>query len=129
MGAHSTNYYDTFIRAAEDCPAETGMIPPKKEPRTAARLQYEMMSGSPYVFTSDDLVYAASGAPRGIGREQFFSKGQPCLRACALAKRYGWGIHFDGEGKAALYGRETEAYRNLSDDAGLKQLKAMKNNK
>ena len=129
MGTHSTNYFSAFIRVAEDCPAETGMVPPQREPTTAARVQYEMLAASPYAFTSDALVYAATGAPRGISREEFFSKDRPCLRACALTKRYGWGIHLDSAGKAALYGRETAAYRKLAGDAGLKQLSAMNNSR
>ncbi len=29
--------------------------------------------------------------------QTFFSKGQPCLRASDLGKKYGWGIHSDSE--------------------------------
>ncbi|WP_370583336.1 DUF6157 family protein [Pedobacter sp. ASV28] len=32
-------------------------------------------------------------------RKLLFSKGQACLRASPLTKRYGWGIHSDHEGK------------------------------
>lgn len=36
------------------------------------------------------------------------------LRASALPKKYGWGVHFDKNGNAALYGRESQEYRKLS---------------
>ncbi|WP_342481620.1 DUF6157 family protein [Paenibacillus sp. FSL L8-0340] len=34
-----------------------------------------------------------------------FSKSNPCLRASMLSKRYGWGMHFNDEGKIALYAK------------------------
>jgi hypothetical protein len=123
---HSTNYYDTFIAVAEDCPVERGEAPPAKDPPTAARIQYDLMAENPYRFTSDDVVYAATGQRRGMSREVFFSKGQPCLRSSPLAKRYGWGVHSDGEGRVAIYAIESPQYRKLSEDSSLRQLKAMR---
>jgi len=32
------------------------------------------------------------------------SKPHPCLRASMLPKRYGWGVHYDGNGRITLYG-------------------------
>jgi predicted DNA-binding transcriptional regulator YafY len=55
-----------------------------------------------------------------------FCKGQACLRASALTKRYGWGTHHDGEGKVALYAVESEAYKQYSEDAALKHTKGMR---
>lgn len=127
MKQHSTNYFNTFIQAAEDCPAKAGTPPPDGEPKSAARRIYEMLAENPYRHSSDDALYAATGQPRGISREAFFSKGQPCLRAAALGKRYGWGVHLDGDGKAALYGVETPAYKRLAEDKSLSQLRAMRN--
>ena len=59
-------------------------------------------------------------------RDQFFSKGQACLRASPLTKRYGWGIHHDAEGKVAMYPMESEAYQAFMQDSGVKKYKAMR---
>ena len=125
MKQHTTNYFDTFIRVAEDCPARIAEAPPAKEPPTAARIEYEMLTAHPYRYTSDDVVYETKGRPKGVSREALFSKGQPCFRASALAKRYGWGVHSDKDGKIAIYARESEDYRRLASQEGLRQLRAM----
>ena len=129
MKQHTTNYSDTFITVSEDCPAQTAEIPPLKEPKSAARMEYDMLSANPYQFTSDDVIYETKGKLKGISREEFFSKGQPCFRASALTKRYGWGVHNDKDGKIALFAKESEQYSRLSADGRIKQLQAMRNAK
>jgi hypothetical protein len=49
-------------------------------------------------------------------RAELFQKNHPCLRASPLPKRYGWGVHYDGHGRIAIYGTESEDYRRLSRD-------------
>lgn len=129
MKPHTTNYTNAFIEAAEDCPVKIAGIPPIKEPKTAARLEYEMLSDSPYRYTSDDVIYETKGAPKGISREAFFSKGQPCFRASALTKRYGWGVHSDMEGKIAIHAMESTEYSRLVSDESIEHMKAMRNKK
>lgn len=129
MKTHSTNYYNTLIAVAGDCKAASGEAPPAKEPKSQARAQYELLSGQPYGLTSDDVLYETQGRPKGQSREEFFSKGQPCLRAAALGKRYGWGSHHNAEGKVALYGVGTPEYEKFANDTSLKQLKAMRGGK
>jgi len=133
---HSTNYTNAFIEVADDCKTDAGTIPPEKQAKTVARMQYEMIHDHPYQYTSDDLlfdIYAARNdiddAERDDARAAFFSKGQACLRASPLSKQYGWGIHFDDESKIALYARESEDYARLQNDSSLKHLKAMKSTK
>ncbi len=66
-------------------------------------------------------------AERAALRAHFFAKSQACLRASPLPKSYGWGLHFDGEGRVALCPMESEAYRRLVAGAdGVKVLKAMR---
>jgi hypothetical protein len=125
---NSTNYTDTFIEVAEDCPAKAE-IPPKKEPPTAAQIEYEMIFDHPYKYTSDDVLYESNGKRRGINREDFFAKPQPCFRASALGKKYGWGVHSNKEGKIAIYGLGSEEYKRLSSDGTIKHLKAMRSSK
>jgi len=126
---HSTNYTDTLIEVAEDCPVQAAEAPPSEEPKSAARLAYEMLIDSPYRHTSDDVIYATKGEPKGLSREAFFSKGQPCFRASPLAKRYGWGIHSDHAGRIALFAVESEAYRRLASQEGTRRLRALRQSK
>lgn len=62
-------------------------------------------------------------------RADFFKKGQPCLRSSALTKKYGWGVHFDGDGKAALYCRMSSEYQAFENGqhTNLKLFKALRN--
>ncbi len=134
MKTYTTNYYNTFIEVADDCPAMSGTPPPTKSGSPSiARLQYDQLKSHPYRFDSDEILFFVFATKREIPqaeweekRKAFFSKGQACLRASPLSKNYGWGIHFDHAGKAALYGRESEAYQLLIDDISVKKLKAMR---
>lgn len=134
MKEHTTNYFNTFIQVADDSPAVAGEVPPVKgDNKTAANIQFEMVKQHPYTYTSDDVLFAVYAQKNDLtkselkkAREQFFSKGQPCFRASPLTKRYGWGVHSDENGKIALYGCETEAYKNFSTDKKLTVVKAMK---
>lgn len=129
----STNYYNTFIEVAEDCPAITGEIPVQKDgQKTVPVLQYEMISGNPYHYTQDDVLFEVYAIRNNKDkkdreeREKFFSKGQPCLRASSLGKRYGWGVHCDEKGKVAVYAVGSEEYDKLKNDEKIKCLKAMR---
>ena len=130
----TTNYYETMIQVAEDCPVEKAEIPQSKNgEKTIAVRQYEMLAGHPYKHTSDDVIFGVYAARNKIGkanlpaeREKFFSKGQPCLRSSPLVKRYGWGVHFDREGKVAIYAVESTEYKKLCKDKTIKHLKGMK---
>lgn len=126
---HTTNYFDTFISTSEDCPARTGEEPPIKDPKTAARIQFEMLLNHPYQYTSDDVIYASNGERRNINREEFFSKGQACFRSSPLVKRYGWGIHSDANGKIAIYPVESPEYNHYASNSQLKQLKGMRSSR
>jgi hypothetical protein len=54
------------------------------------------------------------------------SKGHPHFRVSALAKRYGWGIHNDAEGKVALIAVESPDYKRLVKDPRTTKLKAFR---
>ncbi|MEZ0005864.1 hypothetical protein ABH942_001221 [Flavobacterium sp. 28YEA47A] len=137
MKIHTTNYKNAFIEVAEDCPAVEGEIPPVKgEAKTVANLQFEMLSKNPYTFTSDEVVFQTYAIKNDLAeselataREKFFSKGQACLRTSPLAKRYGWGIHHNNEGKIALFGCETDQYEKFQKDKKLQVVKAMRSSR
>lgn len=131
---HSTNYYNTLVEIAEDCPCDKGEMPPlKDDKKTIAYLQFEMLYEHPYEYTSDDVLFGVQAIRKEYSkdemqeqRETYFSKGQPCFRASPLSKRYGWGIHSNEEGKIAMLGVESKAYQVLQADASIKKVKAMK---
>lgn len=136
MKMHSTNYPDTFIQVADDCPTVEGGIPPVKNGiKSTAAIQFELISENPYRYTSDDVLFQCFVLKKTFdnslkkARAQFFSKGQACLRSSPLTKRYGWGIHSNSEGKIALYGVETDQYKQFSQNTGLKVVKAMRSKK
>jgi len=134
MKIHTTNYIDTFIEVAEDCPTSTSEVPPTRgNKRSIANLQFEMLKDNPYQYTSDDVLFQVYAIRNNLPKEdweaekaKFFSKGQPCFRSSPLTKRYGWGIHNNSEGKIALYGVGTDAYHNFSQDGNLTIVKAMR---
>jgi hypothetical protein len=130
----STNYFNTLIEIAEDCPADSGEIPPLKgDKKSIANLQFEMLRDHPYEFTSDDILFSVFATRKEIPDEElvnqraiFFSKGQPCFRSSPLTKRYGWGIHSNEEGKIALVGVDSETYQKLLVDGSVKKTRAMR---
>jgi hypothetical protein len=130
---HTTNYHDTFIAVAEDCPAAGGQEPPGGERVSIARLHWQLIAAAPYRLTSDDVVFETHARRAGIpdedrdsAREAFFTKGQPCLRSSPLGKRYGWGIHSDAQGRVALVARGSEQYESLQQDPAVAQTRAMR---
>ncbi len=131
---HTTNYHNTFIEIAEDCPVTTAQIPPDKSgAKTIAGLQFEMVKKNPYKYTSDDVLFAVHAIHNEITksemakeREKFFSKGQACFRSSPLGKRYGWGVHSDEKGKIALYAMESPEYKKLARDKNLEHTRAMR---
>ena len=137
MKVHTTNYENTFIAGAEDSPATSGEVPPVKgDTKTVANIAFEMVSKNPYQFTSDDVLFHVYAERKDLteseleeARKVFFSKGQPCMRASPLTKRYGWGIHNDEKGRIAMYAVGTEEYEKLSEDKNIKVVKAMRSGK
>ena len=136
MKTHSTNYTNTFIEVAEDSKAVAGEVPPVKGEKSVANLQFEMISENPYVYTSDDVMFRVYALKNNIEadklkeqREKHFSKGQPCFRASPLAKRYGWGVHHDENEKIAIYGMETNEYKELTENPNIKKVKAMRSSR
>ncbi len=134
MKTHSTNYKNTFILIADDCPAKSGEMPATKgEAKTIAGMQFDMVYDNPYKYSSDDVFFSVFATKNEVlkqdyatEREKYFSVGRPCFRASPLTKRYGWGVHSDSEGKIAIYGCETEEYQQLATDPANAVVKAMK---
>src|SRR5690625_5876794 len=117
MKVYTTNYFDTFIEVAEDTKSNCGTKPPAKGKKTVAEIQYELIVKNPYKYTSDDILFQVFAVKNNLtkeefkqAREQFFSKGQPCLRTSPLSKNYGIGIHCVSYGKIAIFGFDKAVY-------------------
>ncbi|GIH62987.1 MULTISPECIES: DUF6157 family protein [Microbispora] len=150
--AEDLNYYSTLIAVADDCPVTAAEVPRARGGKpTVAVLQYELISGAPYGLTQEDVLFETwlrrqdlpadlPGERRAELRKEFFSRSQACLRSSPLAKRYGWGLLFDRDGRIALCPMESEEYRRLVEgashgaqagaqagaDGGVRVLKAMR---
>jgi hypothetical protein len=128
------NYYDTLIEVADDCLATEAQVPQTRGgKKTKAVVEYELLVKHPYTYTEEDIafeVYAVlHDIPKGkrpTEREKFLSKGHPHLRVSALAKRYGWGIYNDADGKVALVAVESPEYKRLMKDPRTTKVKAFR---
>lgn len=130
----STNYTNTFIQVADDCPVASAEQPPiTGKALTVAALQYALLTEHPYEFTSDDVLFEVHATRHGIpeadraaAREAFFATSQACLRSSPLAKRYGWGIHHSSENKIALIPLGTDDYAKLAAKPEVSQTTALR---
>lgn len=137
MKTHTTNYSNTFIEIADDCPTQIGEVPPLKgDAKSVAYRQFELINNNPYLYSSDDVLFQVYSERNNIGqsdledsRIQFFSKGQPCFRASPLTKRYGWGVHSDKDGKIAIFGKDSKEYQKFKSDDSIEKVKAMKSSR
>jgi len=130
---HTTNYYNTFIAVADDCPVTVAEIPPQKTEKTAANIAFEMINNHPYQYTSDEVLFEIYVLKNNVlesnievEKQKYFSKEQACFRSSPLTKRYGWGVHHNAEGKMALYAVESVEYEKFLQDKRLKIVKAMR---
>jgi hypothetical protein len=74
-------------------------------------------------------VPVAGKAARQQAWDDFLARSHTCLRASSLAKKYGWGFHFDSKGRVALVPVESAEYKRLARDGKFKQLLAMRSSK
>lgn len=135
------SYINTFITIANDCPVEKSEIPVARNGRKPAHLlQYELLQENPYKFGHEDLIFEVFVRQREIPvmvlktdagkiKKELFSKGHPCLRASALVKRYGFGAHYNQQGKIAIYPMESGEYQSLAADEGIKLIAGMRTKK
>jgi len=78
------------------------------------------------VFQAHAIRNAIPEGEMDAARAKFFSKGQPCVRSSPLAKRYGWGIHSDADGKVGLIAMESPGYQELASDPAITHVRAMR---
>ena len=131
----STNYYNTLITVADDSPATSSIVPDLTKSSVASQ-QFQWISDRPYEMTSDDVIFARVAEKQGIPeperaseQEAYFQTGRACLRTSPLAKKFGWGIHSDADGKIGLVAMESDEYAALMADDSVTKVKAMRSSR
>jgi len=133
-------YTNTFIAVAEDCRASSGEVPPPRGAGpTIAGTQHAMLAGAPGRWTEEDVLLASAPGVRGrddLGedelarlRAEYFAQPRPCLRASPLPKSFGWGLHYDAEGRITMHAVGSQEYQRLQQDPALTQLRAMRSSR
>ncbi|MEK7949631.1 DUF6157 family protein [Luteolibacter soli] len=128
-------FRNTFVRIAADCPESAGIEPASRGGKKPVHLiQLELLRSAPHHFTHESLVVESEllrEPPTGETRAEILSrirsKPLPCLRCSPLAKRYGWGFHFDDDGKIGVHSAGSASYAKLAADSRLDQVLAMRN--
>lgn len=132
------SYLNTFIKVSDDCPVHNSEIPVSKGDKKFAHvLQYELLTSNPYTYGHEELIYEVFVRHKQIPeatiitdaeriRMELFSKDHPCLRASALIKRYGFGAHYNDQGKIAIYPMESREYNMFLKNKSITCLAGMR---
>jgi hypothetical protein len=132
------NPVNQFVEIAPDCPAKTAIIPEDKGgKKSIAVIEYELLSCKPYGYTLEELKFAAHVRHKQIPPaeikahrqhlwNEYFARPCACMRASPLTKKYGWGAHYDANGKIAIYAVESREYRCFVKDKNIKKYAAMR---
>jgi len=132
------NYYNSFILVAPDSTATTGIVPVSRGGKlTVPALEYKLLSSKPYFYTQNEVLFEVHARHKGVAAgelksrrhellAEYFSRPRACLRCSSLPKTYGWGIHFDVDGKIGLHAVDSQEYRRLARDKGIEKFFAMR---
>jgi hypothetical protein len=132
------NPVDQFIEIAPDCETGTAIAPRDKGiKRSIATIEYDLLSSKPYTYTLAELKFATHVLHKQIPpaelkahdrqlREAFFAKPYACMRASPLTKKYGWGAHYDEQGRIAIYPIESAEYKRFVKDKNIRKFSAMR---
>lgn len=128
------SYKNTLITISEDSKATSAIVPVTRNGKpTIASIEYDLIKNNPYKFTQEDVQFKTYLIKNEIEeentdelRKQFFSKSMACFRASPLVKNYGWGIHYNDQGKIAIYDVKSEIYNQLLNQDKITKLKGMR---
>jgi hypothetical protein len=129
------SYKNSFIEISDDANVTSAIVPvPRNGKPMIASIEYDLIMNNPYRYTQDDVQFQTYlikneidlNSPLDELREQFFSKSKACFRASPLVKKYGWGIHYDEEGKVAIYDIKSEEYTQYLQLDHITALKGMR---
>lgn len=138
---HDHNYYNTLIQIAPDSPVEVSAIPTSNRKKTPSHIiAFDMLKDNPYKYTQEEILFEVHVRHKGYSPEEveaqrdqlwgeFYAKPKACYRASPLTKKFGWGVHFDAQGRMALISAESEKYAQYAADESLKQLLAMRSSR
>lgn len=132
------NPVNQFIEIAPDCTLKAAIVPENKNgKKSIALIEYELLTGKPYYFTLEELKFAVHALRNQIPDaelktrrkelwDELFARPYACMRASPLTKQYGWGAHYDEEGRIAIYAVESEEYRRFVKDNNIRTFSAMR---
>lgn len=128
------SYKNTFIKISEDSEVNSAITPlPRNNKPTIASIEYDLISNNPYKYTQEDVQFQTylmknqiNSEPLDELRKHFLQKPKACFRASPLVKKYGWGIHYDDEGKLAIYDVNSEVYEQFLHSDNVTLLKGMR---
>lgn len=128
------SYKNTLITISEDSKVSSAKVPViKNEKPTIAYIEHDLINNNPYKFTQEDVQFKTYLIKNQMEaenaaelQEQFFSKSKACFRASPLVKNYGWGIHYNNQGKIAIYDVNSEMYNQLLKQDDITKLKGMR---
>ncbi len=128
-----------FIETATDCPTKIANIPRDKgEKQSIASIEYQLLTSKPYGYTLEELKFATYVRHKQISPaeveahrkqlwDEYFGRPYACMRASLLTKKYGWGAHYDENGKIVIYPVESAEYQRFVEDKNMKKYFAMRN--
>jgi hypothetical protein len=128
------SYKNTLITISEDSKVFSAKVPViRNEKPTIAYIEHDLINNNPYKFTQEDVQFKTYLIKNQMEaenaaelREQFFSKSKACFRASPLVENYGWGIHYNNQGKIAIYDVNSEMYNQLLKQDDITKLKGMR---
>ncbi|MCP1493147.1 hypothetical protein J2Y73_003178 [Peribacillus frigoritolerans] len=128
------SYKNTLITISEDSKVSSAKVPViRNEKPTIAYIEHDLINNNPYKFTQEDVQFKTYLIKNQMEaenaaelRKQFFSKSKACFRASPLVKNYGWGIHYNNQGKIAIYDVNSEMYNQLLKQDDITKLKGMR---
>ena len=90
---------------------------------TRDMVQYRVLVQNPYFYDYESFLHKVHVDERG---KKNLKLDTYKLEACELAKRWGWCIHADEEGRLALVGYGSDKYNALLKDESIEQKQAYK---
>jgi hypothetical protein len=132
------NPVDQFIEIAPDSPTAKSIVPHDKgDKKSIATIEFELLSSKPYGYTLAELKFETHVQHKQIPpaelksrhqqlQDEYFAKPHACMRASPLTRKYGWGAHYDKDGKIAIYAVESREYQRFVNDKTIKKYPAMR---
>ena len=130
---HTTDYFDTFIAVAEDCPVDAAEVPTAKSAPTIASLHHDLIAAAPYALTSDEVIFETFAIRSAIpDDERDAARGASSRRVSRVCAPRPWANATGGARTMTAkvgspsFAVGTPEYERLAKDASLTQTRAMR---